>query len=277
MKSWLRLPLVFLLIWCALRGAVFLLPGDPAEFLVHESLVRIEASELRIKMDLPASPAERLLSLPKNRSLVRNESAMALLGRAAERSLILAGLALALAIPFTVLTLYLSFRRGRSRRASESLVILLASVPVFVAGPVFLRAFPIPNPFLPALILALHLTAFWHRSLSKHLDTSLLKSSVPGARALGFPEPAVFAKHLLAPSFGYFTVYFGTQLGVLLNGSLLVETLFQWHGVGSLLADAVLSRDYPVIELTLMGVSVASLLAQQLGYHFQARLDPRTS
>ncbi len=277
MKSWLRLPLVFLLIWCALRGAVFLLPGDPAEFLVHESLVRIEASELRKKMDLPESPLERMLSLPKNRSLVRNESAATLLSRAAGKSLVLTALTLFLAIPLTFLTLYLSFRRGRGRRISEGSVIVLASVPVFVAGPVFLRVFPLPNPILPALILALHLTAFWHRSLSRHLEASILKSSVPGARALGFSEFTVFRKHLLAPSFGYFTVFFGTQLGVLLNGSLLVETLFQWHGVGSLLADAVLSRDYPVIELTLMAVSVASLIAQQLGYHFQARLDPRAT
>jgi len=186
-------------------------------------------------------------------------------------------LTLALALPLTFLSLFLSFLRGPGGAITHFLILLFASLPVFIAGPLFLRLTPLPNPILPALVLALHLTAFWHRTLSKQLERALPSSSVSGARALGFRELTVFRKSLLAPALGTFIAFFGTQLGVLLNGSLLVEVLFQWHGIGSLLAEAVLSRDYPVIEVTLMAVALITLLTQQLGYSLQARWDPRIS
>jgi peptide/nickel transport system permease protein len=59
-----------------------------------------------------------------------------------------------------------------------------------------------------------------------------------------------------------------------LNGSLLVEVLFQWNGLGSLLAESVLSRDYPLIELGIMVAAFFSLIAQQMGYAAQQWWDP---
>ncbi|NDG84930.1 MAG: ABC transporter permease subunit [Proteobacteria bacterium] len=277
MKTGFRPLLVFALVWCVSRSAVYLLPGDPAEYLVHESLVEISPSSLREKMDLDRSPLARILSIPKNRSLIRNESAQTLLGRAATRSAILALLTLAISIPLTFGGLFIDFGTGPLRALSRFAGFMLASVPVLVLGPLLLRTLPLANPLMPAFVLALHLAAFWHRALSKQLVRALPASSVPGARAIGFPEWRVFYRNLLAPSLGGFLAFFGTQLGVLLNGSLLVETLFQWHGLGSLLADSVLSRDYPVIELSLLLIALLTLLAQHLGYVLQRRWDPRIS
>jgi peptide/nickel transport system permease protein len=150
----------------------------------------------------------------------------------------------------------------------------LASAPVYVSGPLLLWLIPLPNPFLPALVLALHLTAVWYRALSVRLKQILPTSSVAGARALGFVEFHVFLRNLLAPALGSFLVFFGSQLGTLLNGSLLVEVLFQWNGIGSLLAESVLSRDYPLIEVAIMVAAFFSLTAQQLGYAAQEWWDP---
>ena len=277
MKPWFRLPLVFTLVWCISRSALYFLPGDPAEFLVHESLVEISPSALREKMELGRSPLKRILSFPQSHSLVRNESTVNLLKRASIRSLTLTLLTLSLALPMTFLGLFLTFRRGAGSDMTRTGMLALASIPVFIAGPVILRIAPLPNPILPALVLALHMTAFWHRALSKQLELELPSSSVAGARALGFREITVFRKNLLAPSLGMFIAFFGTQLGVLLNGSLLVEVLFQWHGIGSLLAESVLSRDYPVIEITLMTVALVTLITQQLGYFLQQKWDPRVT
>ena len=275
MKHALRPLLVFALVWCVSRSAVYLLPGDPAEYLVHEALVEVSPAGLREKMDLDRGPLERILSIPGGRSLVRDEPAGALLARAAVRSAILTLLTLAISIPLTFAGLFINFSSGPFRRLPSFAAFVLASVPVLALGPLLLRILPLANPLMPALVLALHLTAFWHRTLSKQLARALPLSSVPGARALGFAEWRVFHRNLLAPSLGGFLAFFGTQLGILLNGSLLVETLFQWHGLGSLLADSVLSRDYPIIELSILLIALLTLVAQQLGYALQRRWDPR--
>jgi peptide/nickel transport system permease protein len=179
-----------------------------------------------------------------------------------------------MAVPITFGLLFLRFLGQGHSFLPKWLSLILASAPVYVSGPLMLWLLPLPNPFLPAGVLALHLTAVWYRALSVRLEQLLPKSSVAGARALGFDELHVFSKNLLAPALGSFLVYFGSQIGTLLNGSLLVEVLFQWNGLGSLLAESVLSRDYPLIELGIMVAAFFSLIAQQMGYAAQQWWDP---
>jgi peptide/nickel transport system permease protein len=277
MKNLIRVFIVFLVVWAVARSAVHLLPGDPAEFLVHESLVRIDTEELRRKMDLDQSPWSRIFSLPGNRSLVRDEEMLPILLRAWGKTSILAILSLSFSIPLTFFLLFLQFRGGLGRNFSEAITFLFASIPIVILGPVLLRFLAAPNPLLPALTLSAFLTAFWYRTLARRIRQNLPSSPVDGARALGFSEFKIFTRSLLAPSLGGFIVFFGSQLGFLLNGSILVETLFQWNGIGSLLADAILSRDYPLIEMGMITAALFTLLAQQAGYAFQSWWDPRIS
>jgi glutathione transport system permease protein len=274
MKSAWRILIVLVLVWCIARTAVYLLPGDPAEFLVHESLVQMDPSMLRQKMNLDLSPAERLLSLPRNQSLTRPETAFFLIRNATLKTLILAFLSVVFALPMTFFLLFRQFTRNGRAALPGWLALVLASAPVYVTGPLLLWFLPLPNPLLPAFVLALHLTSVWYRALSARLGRILPVSSVSGARALGFSEPRVFLRNLLAPALGTFMVFFGSQLGTLLNGSLLVEVLFQWNGLGNLLAESVLSRDYPLIELGIMVAAFLSLTSQQLGYAAQEWWDP---
>jgi peptide/nickel transport system permease protein len=275
MKGLFRGLLVFSLIWILARSAIYLLPGDPAEFLVHESLVNIDADELRKRMNLDRTPWERIFSLPASRSLIRDEGTPALLSHAWTRTAALAVLSLGISLPLTFGLLFFHFLGGIRRSASNVISLILASVPILVLGPLFLLFLPAPNPLLPALTLALHLSGFWYRTLSRRLEREVLLGSVGGARALGFPEIRVFARNLLAPSLGGFILFFGTQLGFLLNGSILVETLFQWNGIGSLLSEAILSRDYPVLEAGMTSAAFLTLATQQAGYAFQSWWDPR--
>ncbi len=274
MKTGLRIVLVFALVWCLSRSAVYLLPGDPVEFLVHESLVQISPETLRAKMDLNAPLMSRIFSLPKNQSLIRAEPASLLLKKSLSRSLILTLITLMFALPLSFSLLYLHFRGGSRRLWSNRIILFLTALPTLVMGPLILRSLDLPNPILPALTLALSMTAFWTRALSTKIDELLPVSSVPGARALGFPEFKIFVRDLLAPSLGGFIAYFGTQLGILLNGSLIVETLFQWGGLGSLIVESVLSRDYPVIEMGIITATLLTLITQQIGYSLQKYWDP---
>lgn len=277
MKSWLRILIVFLSVWTISRSAVLLLPGDPAEFLVHESLVRIDVPELRARMQLDRPAWSRILSAPGGRSLTRNESSTALVARATTQSLLLTALTLAFALPATFFLLFLRFSGARARTLSSIFALVLGSTPLILSGSLLLRYFSFPNPLLPAIALSLHLTAFWQRALSRQLDRRLPFSSMQGGRARGFTESRVFLRDLLAPALGSFIAYFGTQIGVLLNGSLLIEVLFQWNGLGSLIAESVLSRDYPVLDAAILAAALLTLFCQQLGYSFQKWWDPEIS
>jgi peptide/nickel transport system permease protein len=118
------------------------------------------------------------------------------------------------------------------------------------------------------------LSGLWYKTLQDRIDRYFPNSSVSGARSRGIPEKTVFFKYLLVPLLGGFAAYFGTQIGILLNGSVIAEVIFQWPGIGSLLADSVLSRDYPVVELSLLVTTLVTLCSQQLGYSLQKILEP---
>lgn len=275
MSAFFRMLIVIALVWGVSRSAIYLLPGDPVDFLVHESLVKIDPVELRTRMDLNGTPWDRIFSKPSMQSLVKQPPLGTLLFEAIGKSGSLTLLTLFLSIPWALGLAYLHFRHPSSRRFTQGFSLLSASLPLFVIGPVLLRNLPLPNPFLPALTLSFHLSGFWYRAVSRKLDGFLPRSPVAGARALGFPEDRVFFRALLAPVSGSLLLYFGTQLGTLLNGSLIVEVLFQWKGIGSLLADSILSRDYPVIEACILTATLLTLLSQQLGMWLQNLWEPR--
>ena len=275
MKALARILLVFCLVWGVSRSAIYFLPGSPAEYLVHESLVQINEETLKKKMDLDAGPVHRIFSFPKNESLIKKDVASHLLSEALKKSFLLTLLTLFFTFTFSGFLLYFSFIKRRGKSISHFISIFFASLPLFVAGPILLRVSSLPNPILPAFVLSIHLTAFWYRALQKKIDSYFPQSSVAGARARGKAESTLFFKDLLAPTLGSFFSYFGTQIGIILNGSLLVEIIFQWNGIGSLLADSVLSRDYPVIELCLITITLITLLSQQLGYYLQSFWEPK--
>lgn len=275
MRALLRILSVCVLVWAVSRTVVYLLPGDPVDFLVHESLVRVDPVELRARMDLDGSPWDRIFSKPSGKSLVKDSPLSVLLVDSLGKSGILALLTLMLSIPWALVFAFFHFRHPSMRRFTHGFSIFSASLPLFVIGPLLLRHLPLPNPWLPALALSFHLSGFWYRAISKKLDGFLPRSPVAGARALGFPETRVFLRALLAPVLGSLLLYFGTQLGTLLNGSLIVEVLFQWRGLGSLLADSILSRDYPVIEACILVATLLTLISQQLGIWLQNLWEPR--
>ena len=282
MKAFFRILLVFSLVWVISRTAIYLLPGDPAEFLVHESLVQTTPDALRSKMDLNQSGFKRIFSFPGGTSLIKKESSPTLVKTALLKSLLLAFLSLWFSALFTGTALYVSFIYPKHEKWITHVTAIFASIPLFVAGPLLILLFcvqlkwlsPVQSPLLPAFTLALHLSSFWYRTLKQRLDTYLNQSAVIGARARGISEDIIFFKYLFAPILGSFLAYFGTQIGVLLNGSLLVEIIFQWNGLGSLLAESVLSRDYPVIVLCLLTVTLITLCSQQAGYWLQSFWEP---
>jgi len=286
-KIILRLLIVISLVWITARGAIYLLPGDPVDYLVNESLIQVNddktIAEIHKRMDLDKPFHQRITSLPDGRSLINGAPIAPKIKSALTHSFTLALYTLFITIFMTFGFLYLGYRSERWNKAWNAVSIFLASVPIFISGPILLSIFSLKldlfpatdNPILPSFCLALYLTGFWFRSLSQKITDYLPTSAVAGARSRGLDEFRVFIFYLIIPCAGSLIRFFSSQVGNLLNGSLIVELIFKWEGLGLLLADAINKRDYPLIESGLITVSLITLISLQIGIWLQLKLEPK--
>ena len=128
---------------------------------------------------------------------------------------------------------------------------------------------------LPAMTLGLEGTALTSRMTRSSMLEVLRQDYVRVARAKGLRESAVIYRHALRNALIPIISLLGLRLGYLVGGAVVVEAIFAWPGIGRLLVDSILARDYPVVQgvLVMLGLSVifANLLADVL-YAFA---DPR--
>lgn len=95
------------------------------------------------------------------------------------------------------------------------------------------------------------------------------------ARAKGVPEFSVVYNHGLRNALIPIVTVIGLQFGTLLGGAVLTETVFAWPGIGRLLVDSIGYRDYPVIQGTVLVITVGFVLVNILVDVLYAYLDPR--
>lgn len=131
--------------------------------------------------------------------------------------------------------------------------------------------------FLPALTLALHLSAVLIRNLRSGIINLLDADFVRTARAKGLTNRRVLTAHVLRNALVATVSLFGLQFGDLIGGTVVIETVFAIPGLGQLLYASITARDYPVVEtitvLTAFLVIVVNLLVD-LSYSL---LDPRVT
>jgi glutathione transport system permease protein len=101
---------------------------------------------------------------------------------------------------------------------------------------------------LPSLTLGAAVAAVMARFTRASFVEVIQEDYVRTARAKGLSEPLVVFKHTLRNALIPVVTMMGLQFGFLLGGSIVVETVFNWPGLGRLLVDAVNQRDYPVIQ-----------------------------
>jgi glutathione transport system permease protein len=129
---------------------------------------------------------------------------------------------------------------------------------------------------LPALSLGLPVTAIIARLTRSSMLDSLRRDYVRTARAKGLGEGRVVTRHALRNSLIPTTAAIGLYFGHLLGGSVVIETLFSWPGLGHLLISAVRDRDYPVVQGTVLLFSINFILINALVDTLYVFLDPRT-
>lgn len=229
------------------------------------------------------------------------------LGIIAERipaTLLLAGTALVLASVLGVVIGAVMARRPGSAMdtAVTALSISLFSIPVFWLGLMLILLFAVTLRWLPSsgmvsisapregfghildvarhmILPVLSLSAIWlgqYVRLSRaSVSETLAEPYVTTARAIGFPERRVMTRFALRNAMLPIVTVLGLELGLLLSGAVLTETVFSWPGLGRLIYEAILSRDTPVIMGAFLIMSFTVMLAALLTDLLYAALDPR--
>lgn len=144
-----------------------------------------------------------------------------------------------------------------------------------------LKVFPIiakgtvQGLFLPTLTLALPLASRLTRQVRASVLNQMEMEYVDGAKARGVLKPYILIFHILRNAMISILTVFGLSIGTLLGGSVVIENIFMWPGMGKMVMDSITARDYPVVQgfvLVMALIYVIINLFVDISYHL---LDPR--
>ena len=130
---------------------------------------------------------------------------------------------------------------------------------------------------LPAITLATASLAINLRQVRSSLLDVLSQDYLRTARAKGLGERAVVLRHAMKNSLIPVVTIFGLQIGALLDGAIITETIYFWPGVGRLAVDSIGGRDYPVVQAIVLMSALAFMLSTLAVDILYVWLDPRIS
>jgi peptide/nickel transport system permease protein len=199
--------------------------------------------------------------------------------------------AVAVAVPLGVATGVLT-RRGHGRRtelAFTTTSVVLGIIPDFLIGVGLVYVFGVklgwlpvagnetPSAYvLPVLALAIGPAAILSRIIRIEMVTVLQADFVRTARAKRLPKPTVYLGHALPNALTASLTLGGLILSALVAGTVLVENVFAWPGLGSTIVSSILNKDYQVVQAIVIVYGVGVLLVNTLVDIALALLDPRS-
>jgi len=276
---------------------VHLVPGDPVEVMLGESASASDRVALRAELGmdrpLPRQFADYLGKLAQGdfgRSIHSHAEISGLLAERLPATAVLALVSLALALAAGVplgIVAALCHNWWPDRLATLS-ALTLSAMPHFWLGPLMMLVFAVwlgwlpvsgmestASIVLPAVTLASGLAAILTRMTRASLLEVLNEDFVRTARAKGLPERVVILRHALRPALLPVVTVAGLQLGSLLAGAVITETVFGWEGVGRLLVESIEKRDYPVTQACVLVIALVYVAVNRLTDLAYVRLDPR--
>lgn len=128
---------------------------------------------------------------------------------------------------------------------------------------------------LPAITLGASLAGTTTRLTRSTVLEELGKDYIRTARGKGIPESLVLVRHALRNALIPTITMFGLQLGFLIGGTVVVEAVFAWPGIGMLLVDSIFARDYPVVQGVILIIAVMVVIINLLVDVIYTVLDPR--
>jgi peptide/nickel transport system permease protein len=276
---------------------IHLVPGDPAAAMLGESASPADLADLRAKLglDRPLLGQYRhfvtgLLVGDLGTSFrygtpVAREIAQRL-GPTAELAVVAMVAAVLMAVPLGIIG---ALNRGRAIDQVAMTVSLAGiAMPNFWLGPVLAITFSVwlgwlpvsgtgtwRHLVLPALTLGAALAAMTARMTRASLIDELRELYVLAARARGLSRTRAVIGHALRNSLIPVVTIVGLQLGSVLTGTIITETIFSWPGVGRLLIQAINFRDYPLVQGCILLISVTYVSMNLIVDLLYAWLDPR--
>lgn len=274
-----------------------LLPGDPARLIAGMTAPESEVLRLRsqLGLDLPLEVQywrffTRLLQGDLGTSIRSAAPVLTeILGRMPATMLLAFTstlMATVAGIPAGVLAA--RYRNSPLDYAISILTLFGVSMPVYWLALVLIIVFAVQLHLLPAggadqpnsLVLpSVTLAAFSVALIARMTRSSMLEvlgqDYLRTARAKGLREQAVIFRHALKNALIPVITVIGLQLGMLLSGSVLTETVFGWPGIGQLMVDSIFARDYPVVQGVVMLFALIFTVLNILVDILYAYLDPR--
>lgn len=133
----------------------------------------------------------------------------------------------------------------------------------------------IKDIFMPVLVMVCSMSAYHIRQIRAIVLGELHKDYVIGAKARGVSEKDILLKHVLKNSLVPIVTLIGVSFGSLLAGTVIVENIFTWPGLGKLALDAITNRDYPIIQGYVVWMAMIILIVNLLVEMSYVILDPR--
>lgn len=276
---------------------IHLVPGDPVEVLIGESGQATERTALRALLGLDRPLSEQLgnylAALARadlGRSFHSRRPVTALLAERipATVQLAVAALFVALIIALPLGILAARYPKTLWDRMAMTFALLGMSIPNFWLGPLLIMLFalhlgwlPVSGRegaiaiILPACTLGTGMAAILARMLRAALLEVLSEDYIRTAVAAGLPPQRVIWRHALPNAALPVITLLGLQLGALLGGAVITETIFAWPGIGSLMVEALNRRDYPVVQSCILLISLTYVGVNTLTDILYATLDPR--
>ncbi len=297
----LKKAALFLLFLWAAGSAIFFLvqavPGDPLLAILgpHPRTADVQRLQRSLQLDRPLGTRylrfiARLAVLDLGESLVDRKPVLPTILAYLPNTILLAAAAMALTL---LISLPLGFLAAcKKNGAWEKLAMVFSAVglavPCFLLGillvilfAVELKILPVSGSgggeylVLPALTLGISFAAFLTRMVRALLLEEAGRPYVLLARAKGLTPARIFRRHILRNALAPIVTLIGLQAGALLSGAIVVESVFSWPGIGTLLITAVRQRDFPLIQGTVLVMAVLYLLANFLVDLSYPLLDPR--
>lgn len=282
---------------CLVFLLIHLIPGDPVEVMLGETALQADKESLRkaLGLNLPLGQQwwnylAHLMRLDLGHSLFsgRPISGLILERLPATLYLSLTALLVAVGLALPMGLIAATHKHEPWDVGAMGFALLGMSIPNFWLGPLLILVgslwlgwFPVSGQegwnavALPALTMGTAMAAILARMVRSSLLETLGEDFLRTARAKGLTPTRILLCHALPNSLLPVLTLLGLQLGGLLGGAVITETVFAWPGLGLLLVEAIHQRDYPVVQAAVLCISLTYVFVNLLTDLLYAWLDPR--
>ncbi len=276
---------------------IHLVPGDPVEVMLGDSASVTDREALReqlgLNQPLIVQFGHYIKSLAHGdlgQSIHTKTPIIELFKTRYPASIKLAILSLIIGISIGVpLGVYAALKAGHWPDLLVTIVsVRLSAMPVFWLGPMLMLLFAVwlgwlpvsgmdepTSIILPALTLGFGLSAILTRMTRTSLLEVLNDDFIRTARAKGLSERVVLFRHALRAALLPIVTIVGLQMGSLLAGTVITETIFSWDGIGRLLVESIEKRDYPVTQACVLAIALSYVVINLLTDITYRVVDPR--